>query len=58
MSVATTGSVLTRTTPYGDRVKPRLGERLLSAGVITQAELEAALGQQSHGQRKRPGAPY
>lgn len=34
-----------------DRPKPRLGERLLSAGVITQAELEAALGQQANGQR-------
>ena len=34
-----------------ERIKPRLGERLLSAGVITQSELEAALGQQSHGQR-------
>ncbi|MEZ6134988.1 MAG: ATPase, T2SS/T4P/T4SS family [Pirellulaceae bacterium] len=31
--------------------QPRIGERLLSAGVITQAELEAALSQQSGGQR-------
>jgi type IV pilus assembly protein PilB len=34
-----------------ERRKSRLGDRLLSAGAITQSELEAALGQQSHGQR-------
>ena len=31
--------------------KPRLGERLLSAGAITPSELDAALGQQSGGQK-------
>lgn len=31
--------------------RPRLGERLVNAGLITSAELEAALSQQAHGQR-------
>jgi type IV pilus assembly protein PilB len=40
-----------RASPSPMSPKPRLGERLLSAGVITQAELEAALSQQQGGQR-------
>lgn len=32
-------------------VKPRLGERLIAEGVITQAELETALRQQASGKR-------
>lgn len=37
--------------PDPRRAKPRLGERLVSAGLLTSAELEAALGQQSKGVR-------
>ncbi len=51
MSVATAIYPSTSAGSHSDRFKPRLGERLLSAGVITQTELEAALGQQTHGQR-------
>ncbi|MBX3422471.1 MAG: Flp pilus assembly complex ATPase component TadA [Pirellulaceae bacterium] len=44
-----------RTLPHEMRsasaTKPRLGERLINEGIISQEDLESALSQQSHGKR-------